>query len=82
MKIKANKATIIKKGVSFTLINPEIHIPIEDLCEYFGENTVIVNELSTGLLEFEGKYDLDYLFNSLEEISALSWEEIEIHIKP
>ncbi len=80
MKINAKKATIMKKGVWFTLVNPEIDISIDNLCQHFGENTVKVNDLGFGLFEFEGKYDLNYFFNSMDEVSSLSWKEIEIRI--
>jgi hypothetical protein len=76
--IKAKKATIIKSGKEFILVNPETDIQIEKLCGIFGTNTIKVNSNGLGLFEIEALYGNENYFSSLEEISNLNWKDIII----
>ncbi len=80
MKVIVNKAIVKKRGVFFTLIISEEEIPIEILCKEFGANTIKVTKTGIGQFNFEGLYDIENIFDTVEDISSFSWEESKIEI--
>ncbi|MDN4165737.1 hypothetical protein QWY31_09500 [Cytophagales bacterium LB-30] len=72
------KATIIKNGIEFILINPEMDIKIETLCDLFGQNTIKVNYLGFGQFNIEAINNNEEYFSLIDSFFDLKWEEFSI----
>ena len=76
--MNAKKATIIKSGIKFILINPERDISLDILNELFGNKVIKINSGGFGQFEIEALNGNENYFQNVESISNLDWENITI----
>lgn len=75
---KAKIATIEKYGQKFKLVNPEIDISLDKLCEIFGERTLKVNSINSNIFQLEALNGLENHI-TIEDIRNLKWAEVKIN---
>jgi len=76
--MKAKKATIIKNGIEFILINPESDISLDILSKLFGNEVIKINSGGFGLFEIEALNGNEKYFQNVESISNLEWGNITL----